>query len=156
NLAVVLYIYVSEYKREPHSNRRSIAQLPRGVFRHARSRRSRRRRGRYSDEQRQPAARVRDRPRRAGDHRHQPRRPERRHRGKYHVYVLRLPDHRRRRRVGRAFGTPLRELILSAVSLSRISPPRGGEYLHEVTAGSMRRPVVNQFRVSSDRSANYR
>ncbi|PSP70676.1 hypothetical protein BRC70_05430 [Halobacteriales archaeon QH_6_68_27] len=29
-------------------------------------------------------------------------------------------------------------LILPAVSLSRISPPRGGEYLHEVTAGSMR------------------
>ena len=28
-------------------------------------------------------------------------------------------------------------LILPAVSLSRISPPRGGEYLHEVTAGSI-------------------
>ncbi|PSQ22325.1 hypothetical protein BRD06_10225 [Halobacteriales archaeon QS_9_67_15] len=28
-------------------------------------------------------------------------------------------------------------MILPAVSLSRISPPRGGEYLHEVTAGSM-------------------
>ncbi|PSQ20876.1 hypothetical protein BRD06_12015 [Halobacteriales archaeon QS_9_67_15] len=28
-------------------------------------------------------------------------------------------------------------LILPAVRLSRISPPRGGEYLHEVTAGSM-------------------
>ncbi|PSQ28069.1 hypothetical protein BRD06_04505 [Halobacteriales archaeon QS_9_67_15] len=29
------------------------------------------------------------------------------------------------------------ELILPAVGLSRISPPRGGEYLHEGTAGSM-------------------
>ncbi|PSP64775.1 hypothetical protein BRC79_09685, partial [Halobacteriales archaeon QH_8_67_27] len=29
------------------------------------------------------------------------------------------------------------ELILPAVSLSRISPPRGGKYLHEVTAGSI-------------------
>ena len=31
-------------------------------------------------------------------------------------------------------------LILPAVSLSRISPPRGGEYPHEVTAGSIRKP----------------
>ncbi|PSP73913.1 hypothetical protein BRC70_02740 [Halobacteriales archaeon QH_6_68_27] len=30
-------------------------------------------------------------------------------------------------------------MILPAVSLSRTSPPRGGEYLHEVTAGSMNR-----------------
>ncbi|PSQ31894.1 hypothetical protein BRD06_00530 [Halobacteriales archaeon QS_9_67_15] len=29
-------------------------------------------------------------------------------------------------------------MILPAVRLSRTSPPRGGEYLHEVTAGSMR------------------
>ena len=28
-------------------------------------------------------------------------------------------------------------LLLPAVRLSRISPPRGGEYLHEVTAGSI-------------------
>ncbi|PSQ09777.1 hypothetical protein BRC95_00335 [Halobacteriales archaeon QS_5_68_33] len=34
---------------------------------------------------------------------------------------------------------PSRLVILPAVSLSRISPPRGGEYLHEVTAGSIRR-----------------
>ncbi|PSQ29413.1 hypothetical protein BRD06_03085 [Halobacteriales archaeon QS_9_67_15] len=32
-----------------------------------------------------------------------------------------------------------RALILPAVSPSRISPPRGGEYLYEVTAGSIRR-----------------
>ncbi|PSQ24182.1 hypothetical protein BRD06_08140 [Halobacteriales archaeon QS_9_67_15] len=31
----------------------------------------------------------------------------------------------------------IRLFILSAVRLSRISPPRGGEYLHEVTAGSI-------------------
>ncbi|PSP52561.1 hypothetical protein BRC67_03865 [Halobacteriales archaeon QH_3_68_24] len=29
-------------------------------------------------------------------------------------------------------------MILPAVSLSRISPPRGGGYLYEVTAGSMK------------------
>ena len=34
-------------------------------------------------------------------------------------------------------------LILPAVSLSRISPPRGGEYLHEVTAGSISPLVVH-------------
>ncbi|PSQ06355.1 hypothetical protein BRC95_05715 [Halobacteriales archaeon QS_5_68_33] len=40
-------------------------------------------------------------------------------------------------------------VILPAVSLSRISPPRGGKYLHEVTAGS-----INRFRMSSDRRRN--
>ncbi|PSQ01473.1 hypothetical protein BRC95_12070 [Halobacteriales archaeon QS_5_68_33] len=55
---------------------------------------------------------------------------------------------RRRRRVrpqrvgvrtGRRAGPGV--LILPAVSLSRISPPRGGEYLHEVPAGSITHTV---------------
>ncbi|PSQ09533.1 hypothetical protein BRC95_00840 [Halobacteriales archaeon QS_5_68_33] len=37
----------------------------------------------------------------------------------------------------RRAGGSRKRLILPAVSLSRISPPRGGEYLHEVTAGSI-------------------
>nr|WP_164731985.1 MULTISPECIES: 2-oxo acid dehydrogenase subunit E2 [Halomicrobium] len=36
-------------------------------------------------------------------------------------------------------------LILPAVNLSQISPPRGGEYLNEVTAGSINQgiPIIN-------------
>ncbi|PSP70681.1 hypothetical protein BRC79_01830 [Halobacteriales archaeon QH_8_67_27] len=42
-------------------------------------------------------------------------------------------------------------MILPAVSLSRTSPPRGGEYLHEVTAGSMR-PRGGAVRAPRERS----
>ncbi|PSP70120.1 hypothetical protein BRC79_02850 [Halobacteriales archaeon QH_8_67_27] len=45
-----------------------------------------------------------------------------------------------RRLEARTGRSPPTRLILPAVSLSRISPPRDGEYLHEVTAGSVSTP----------------
>jgi len=53
----------------------------------------------------------------------------------------------------------LAHLILPAVRLWTISPPRGGEYLHEVTAGSMspmtanRTPAVPMPRVDAANTA---
>ncbi|PSP52297.1 hypothetical protein BRC67_05275 [Halobacteriales archaeon QH_3_68_24] len=60
---------------------------------------------------------------------------------------------RRARYRALAAATEPREFILPAVSLSRISPPRGGEYLHEVTAGSItRRPLSSPSRWWASRS----
>ncbi|PSQ08624.1 hypothetical protein BRC95_03050 [Halobacteriales archaeon QS_5_68_33] len=47
-------------------------------------------------------------------------------------------------------------MILPAVSLSRISPPRGGEYPHEVTAGSMSAHALPLFAVPRWRSPDCR
>ncbi|PSP75869.1 hypothetical protein BRC70_01495 [Halobacteriales archaeon QH_6_68_27] len=60
--------------------------------------------------------------------------------------TVRQPRRRERARVARRPHIQPR-VILPAVSLSRISPPRGDEYPHEVTAGSMSAHALPLFAV---------